>query len=81
MYRNTVSTHQDFENLEEALTSMKELAEYINENKNDADEINKILSIQNRLINWPAVLFILTCELGSILSGSTISSTPPSVDS
>jgi hypothetical protein len=37
---------------------MKELTDYINANKNDADEINKILQLQNRIVNWNPVIFL-----------------------
>eukprot|EP00027_Filamoeba_sp_ATCC50430_P015669 CAMPEP_0168566246 /NCGR_PEP_ID=MMETSP0413-20121227/14312_1 /TAXON_ID=136452 /ORGANISM="Filamoeba nolandi, Strain NC-AS-23-1" /LENGTH=847 /DNA_ID=CAMNT_0008598243 /DNA_START=54 /DNA_END=2597 /DNA_ORIENTATION=- len=53
LLKHTVSAHPDFNNLHSALRTMKELADYINANKNDADEINKILALQDRLLNWP----------------------------
>jgi hypothetical protein len=52
--KNTVESHPDRKNLEDALQNMKELTDYINANKNDDIEINKILAIQDRIINWPS---------------------------
>jgi len=50
MLKHTVEGHPDYANLQKAIINMKELADYINANKNDADEINKILAIQDRLL-------------------------------
>lgn len=60
MLRSTIESHPDYENLRYGVKNMKELADYINANKNDADEINRILAIQDKLIGWPEV-FIPLC--------------------
>ena len=57
MLKHTSSGHSDYTNLQGALQQMKELADYINLRKHDADETNKILSIQERITNWPVCLF------------------------
>jgi hypothetical protein len=55
LIKNTVSGHPDEKNLQDALQNIKELADYINANKHNSDEVTKILAIQNQLIGWPQV--------------------------
>ncbi len=57
MLKNTVPSHHDHQNLQYGYKNVKELADYINTNKNDADEIQKVIGIQEKLINWPAVRY------------------------
>jgi len=54
LLKSTLPQHADYENIKNALTEMKDLADYINNRKRDTDEFNKILSIQKRIIGWPA---------------------------
>ncbi|KAH3744273.1 Guanine exchange factor for Rac 30 [Pelomyxa schiedti] len=51
--RATPKAHPDYQNLEEALNFIKELADYINENKADADSIAELCEIQTRLLDFP----------------------------
>eukprot|EP00026_Physarum_polycephalum_P001095 Phypoly_transcript_01096.p1 GENE.Phypoly_transcript_01096~~Phypoly_transcript_01096.p1 ORF type:complete len:1113 (-),score=285.59 Phypoly_transcript_01096:143-3481(-) len=53
LLKYTNPTHQDFNNLSNALSFIKDLADFINSNKSDADNINKILGIQEHLTNTP----------------------------
>jgi hypothetical protein len=53
MLKYTPPSHRDHENLKKALENMAELANYINTHKNTADNITKLLQIQDRIINWP----------------------------
>lgn len=55
LLKNTVPQHPDYENIKAALQQIKELADYINIRKQDSEEINKILAIQQKIIGWPAV--------------------------
>jgi hypothetical protein len=55
LIKSTNQQHPDYENLNNALAQIKELADYINTRKRDTDEANKILAIQKRIIGWPAV--------------------------
>jgi len=54
MLSHTKAPHFDHENIQAALQNMKLLGDYINARKHDADEINKILEIQNKIVNWPS---------------------------
>jgi hypothetical protein len=50
-----VKGHNDYKPLQEALVFMKDLADYINTNKTDSDEANKVANVEERLINWSKV--------------------------
>eukprot|EP01117_Protostelium_nocturnum_P006478 TRINITY_DN2334_c0_g1_i1.p1 TRINITY_DN2334_c0_g1~~TRINITY_DN2334_c0_g1_i1.p1 ORF type:complete len:1143 (-),score=430.50 TRINITY_DN2334_c0_g1_i1:283-3711(-) len=54
LLKNTEKTDPDFNNLSAALEMIKELADYINANKHDTDEINRLLAIQDRVSGWPS---------------------------
>eukprot|EP01113_Clastostelium_recurvatum_P033801 TRINITY_DN4510_c1_g1_i2.p1 TRINITY_DN4510_c1_g1~~TRINITY_DN4510_c1_g1_i2.p1 ORF type:complete len:1156 (-),score=386.35 TRINITY_DN4510_c1_g1_i2:12-3479(-) len=53
LLRYTDNNHPDFNGLCEALSFIKELADYINSNKSDAENINRILAIQDILTDYP----------------------------
>jgi type II secretory pathway component PulM len=53
LLKYTSPSHVDFNNLSNALAFIKDLADFINSNKSDADNINKILSIQEALLDLP----------------------------
>lgn len=54
LLKYTQPTHMDFNNLSNALAFIKELADYINTNKSDADNINKILTVAEGILDIPA---------------------------
>lgn len=53
LLKYTVPGHSDYENLQAALIIMKDLADYIDANKNDADEVTKISDLQQRIYGAP----------------------------
>jgi hypothetical protein len=49
LVENTYMDHADYENLKLSLAKMKEVAEYVNEKKREAENINEVLTIQDKL--------------------------------
>jgi FYVE/RhoGEF/PH domain-containing protein 5/6 len=50
LLKDTPSEHQDLENIEKALVQMKVTANYINEEKRKAENMEKVLKVQNSLL-------------------------------
>eukprot|EP01133_Synstelium_polycarpum_P011983 gene11983-13990_t len=49
LFKFTSETHPDYENLSIALKKMKDVAEYVNERKREAENLNQVLTIQKSL--------------------------------
>ncbi|KYQ90529.1 pleckstrin (PH) domain-containing protein [Tieghemostelium lacteum] len=49
LMKHTQETHTDYNDLTLALKKMKEVAEYVNEKKREAENLNQVLMIQNSL--------------------------------
>ncbi|PRP79094.1 hypothetical protein PROFUN_13156 [Planoprotostelium fungivorum] len=53
LLKNTHKEDHDHIKLSQALETIKDLAEYINHNKSDTDEINRLLQIKEKISGWP----------------------------
>ncbi|EGC36722.1 hypothetical protein DICPUDRAFT_46997 [Dictyostelium purpureum] len=49
LLKNTKETHTDYNDLSIALKKMKDVAEYVNEKKREAENLNQVLNIQSSL--------------------------------
>jgi hypothetical protein len=58
MLKYTVEGHPDASNLQVALKIVRELADFINASKDDADEHNRLNLIQERITGAPQVKFL-----------------------
>lgn len=50
LVRETDLAHIDYEDLTRALSKMKDVADYVNEKKREAENINEVFSIQEQII-------------------------------
>jgi len=49
LHKHTDEEHADFENLSKALQKMKEVADYVNERKREAENLSKVYIIMKKL--------------------------------
>ncbi|KAL6041590.1 RhoGEF domain containing protein [Balamuthia mandrillaris] len=58
LVKNTYADHPDCVDLHHALEKMKELAKYIDQKKDEADRIQKLMQIQEQVVNCPTPIVI-----------------------
>jgi hypothetical protein len=58
LLKNTVKGHPDYLNLLKAVEIMKDLADCINANKGEYDEVTKLSSIEAKFTGWDKVWLI-----------------------
>lgn len=51
LVKNTQEEHSDLQNLKVALEKMKEISQYLNDRKHQAENLAKVIQIQNNLVN------------------------------
>eukprot|EP00007_Cunea_sp_BSH-02190019_P000655 CAMPEP_0174243510 /NCGR_PEP_ID=MMETSP0417-20130205/31933_1 /TAXON_ID=242541 /ORGANISM="Mayorella sp, Strain BSH-02190019" /LENGTH=1204 /DNA_ID=CAMNT_0015323043 /DNA_START=60 /DNA_END=3670 /DNA_ORIENTATION=- len=49
MFKFTDRTHPDYESLQTALAKMRDIADYVNERKREAENLNQVLRVQSRI--------------------------------
>lgn len=56
MLRNTPKAHPDHDALQNALEFVRELADYINDHKHDADNVKDLFEIENKFDDFDGSL-------------------------
>ena len=62
LFRNTPDSHTDYSNLNKALEKMRDVAEYVNEKKRVAENLNQVNAVQEALgrkieVSFPTLSF------------------------